>query len=338
MNRKERTDSLILDVRTPAEYSEAHIPGAMNLPLFTDEERAVVGTLYKQQSREQAILAGFEFVGPRMSDMIRRTESLLKEHEKSDVLLYCARGGMRSTSVAWLLDFYGINTRIYPGGFKAYKSQLPVLCARLCHPILIEGPTGSGKTLILRALEQKGAQVIDLEGIAQHRGSAFGALPEASCQPSNEMITCLLIEKLSTFDPHRPVFIESESKKIGSREVPEALFEVMKQSPRIELDTPMEDRISLIVAQYGDRDPDYLLSAFEKIRRRLGSEACNRAKELVIAGELASAVRIALGYYDKAYTRSGAELWAERKIGKIPFLGDPDTAADNILKLLEHSL
>lgn len=332
MNEIKRSKVLLLDVRTPSEYEDAHIPGALNLPLFTDDERANVGTTYKQTSREAAILLGLSYVGPRMSDMIRETIQLMDQYHAEEVELYCARGGMRSASVAWLLGFYGLNVRVRPGGFKSYKALLPELCSQIKNLVLLEGPTGSGKTLVLEALEQHGGQVLDLEGIAQHHGSAFGNLPGVDQQRSNEMITCLLIDKLSSFDLDRPIFLESESKKVGSREVPDALFEAMKQAARIKLVTPMEVRINLIVEQYGSLDPDYLLTAFDKIRKRLGHEACDKAKAAVIDGNLSEAVRIALGYYDKAYQRSGEKLWGDKMLGSIPYNGDASATAMQILE------
>ncbi|MDN4753334.1 tRNA 2-selenouridine(34) synthase MnmH [Porphyromonadaceae bacterium W3.11] len=333
MNDIKRSKVLLLDVRTPSEYEEAHIPGALNLPLFTDEERANVGTTYKQVSREEAILLGLSYVGPRMSDMVRQTTQLMGQYQSDEVELYCARGGMRSASVAWLLGFYGLNVRVRPGGFKSYKALLPEFCSRIKNLVLLEGPTGSGKTIVLEALEQLGGQVIDLEGIAQHHGSAFGNIPGVAQQRSNEMIACLLIEKLSSFDLDRPIFLESESKKVGSREVPDPLFDLMKQAGRIRLETPIEIRIDLIVKQYGGLNQEYLLTAFDKIRRRLGHEACDKAKAAVVDGNLSEAVRIALGYYDKAYQKSGNKLWCDKMLGSIPYEGDALSSASQILKM-----
>ncbi|MDN4754978.1 tRNA 2-selenouridine(34) synthase MnmH [Porphyromonadaceae bacterium W3.11] len=325
---------ILIDVRTPSEYQKAHIPGALNLPLFSDEERAAVGTTYVKVSREEAILEGLEYVGPRMSDMVRQVVEWRNQYQAERVQFYCARGGMRSASVAWLMGFYGMTASILPGGFKQYKAQLPQLCRKIEQLILLEAPTGSGKTLVLKALEEQGAQVIDLEGMAQHHGSAFGALPHLDAQRSNEMISCLIIETLLSFDLTQPIFVESESKKIGSREVPEPFFELMKEAKRIELETPLDLRIQLILKEYGNLDTEYLLSAFEKIRKRLGGEACDTAKDAVIRGDLATGVSIALKYYDKAYALSGSELWSDQILGYVPFNGDASTSATEIMKLV----
>lgn len=336
MNDLDAPKAILIDVRTPQEYQLGHIPGALNLPLFSDEERVEVGTTYLQNSREAAILLGLQYVGPRMREMVEQTLHWLREYQADIVKLYCARGGMRSASVAWLLRFYGLNVEVLEGGFKQYKAQLPHFCKSLKQLYLLDGATGSGKTLVLQALSKLGAQVIDLEGIAQHRGSAFGALPSHSEQPSNEMIACHIIQKLSSFDLHKPIFIESESKKIGSREVPDVLFERMKQSERINLSTSLETRVKLIIDQYGDLDQDYLLTSFDKIRKRLGDEKCREAQQAVLDGNLSRAVYLALSYYDKAYCQSGEQLWDKQVLSTVPFDGDAEATAREILQVISQ--
>lgn len=334
MKENKEPKAILIDVRTPLEYETAHIPGALNLPLFSNEERAAVGTTYLQESREEAILLGLQYVGPRLRSMVEQTIAWLEEQQADKVKLYCARGGMRSASVAWLLRFYGLECEVLEGGFKQYKAQLPKFCKEVKQFYLLDGPTGSGKTLVLQAMTHLGAQVLDLEGIAEHRGSAFGALPSHPQQPSNEMISCLIIDKLSSFDLNKPIFLESESKKIGSREVPDVLFEKMKTAERIQLSTSLDLRVRLIIDQYGDLEQDYLLSSFDKIRKRLGDEKCREAQQAVQDGNLSEAVKLALTYYDKAYSQSSDQLWEEKVISSVPFEGDAEATAREIIQII----
>jgi tRNA 2-selenouridine synthase len=197
----------VFDVRSPGEYNHAHIPGAISLPLFSDEERKIVGTAYKQESRQQAIKTGLDFFGPKMRKMVEDVESIvgsresvvvnsqLPTHDSRLILVHCWRGGMRSAAVAWLLDLYGFKVYTLIGGYKKFRNHVLDTFQFPFRFNILGGFTGSGKTELLKSLEEKGEKVIDLEGIAQHKGSAFGniGMPE---QPSQEMFENLLAQEV----------------------------------------------------------------------------------------------------------------------------------------------
>lgn len=323
------------DVRTPSEYATAHVVGALNLPLFSDEERAIVGTTYKQKSREEAIEEGLALVGPRLHQIIRDVKSRVGEPSSApELMIYCARGGMRSGSVSWLLNLYGYKVQIYPGGFQGYKQTLNSLVQQVQRMIIIEGPTGSGKTELLYHLADRGAQIIDLEGLGHHRGSAFGYLPY-NPQPSGEMFSCLLIDTLEHLDLSLPIFLESESQKIGTIQIPEVFFNRMRSSQVIRINQPVEERVRRINNEYGVLDPQFLMTAFTKISKRLGNEQSQHAIRCIQEGNLKTPIEIALKYYDKAYARSGKELWVNDERTAFDVIdGNIADTADQILKTI----
>ncbi|NNK80697.1 MAG: tRNA 2-selenouridine(34) synthase MnmH, partial [Flavobacteriales bacterium] len=220
----------LLDVRSPAEFTSGHILGAISFPLFTDVERADVGTLYKQMSREAAIKRGLELIGPKMVSMIEQAESL----NSRTFRLYCWRGGMRSRSVAWLLETYGFNCQVLEGGYKSYRKTTNELIEDELKLIVLSGLTGTRKTAILKALKEKGEQVIDLENLAGHQGSSFGNL-ENTEQPSTEQFHNLIFDSCRNLDSNRPVWIEDESFMIGRCALPQSLYNLKESSPHIVL-------------------------------------------------------------------------------------------------------
>ena len=332
-------DPIRIDVRTPSEYADAHIPGAFNLPLFSDEERSLVGTEYVQKSRESAIKLGLDLVGPKLGNLIRETERLAGAPEEApELTLYCARGGMRSQSVAWLLSLYGYRVRTMPGGFKAYKHRLDDYCRHGLPLVVLSGPTGSGKTDLLHLLHAKGHQVLDLEGLARHRGSAFGYLPGVT-QPTSEMMRCLLIDALEHLDFSRPIFTESESLKIGRVSLPEVFFHVLGQSDYITVDLPRSVRASRIVELYGELDTAFLLESFQKIQKRIGGANLKLAEEALSKGDLRLPTEIALDYYDKAYARSGEAIYTGKRLGSVTSpKGDLEAMAAEIIQITTSAL
>ena len=274
----------VLDVRSPGEYAHAHIPGAHSLPLFSDEERKVVGTAYKQQSREAAIKIGLDYFGVKMRTMVEQAEAIVKAHKQADavntVLVHCWRGGMRSAGVAWLLDLYGFKVYTLAGGYKTYRQWA---IAQLQHPYpfrLIGGYTGSGKTDILKQLQKKKHAVIDLEDIAKHKGSAFGDMPVP--QPSPEMFENTLALQLydamrNLPEAHPYIWMEDESQRIGDLNIPHELWKTMRQSPVQFLEIPFEERLKKIVLDYGPLDRQRLVSAIERITNRLGGLEAKKA-------------------------------------------------------------
>lgn len=303
---KQRTNSLLLDVRTPAEFAKGHIPGAVNLPLFSDAERVVIGTLYVQQGRQHAVDEGIRILGPRLWDYVSEARSIASGKPLS---LYCWRGGMRSGFAAWLLGMGGMEVSKLKGGYKAFRRHGESLISDTPWPfVVLGGATGCGKTPILHELQHLGEQVLDLEALAHHKGSVFGAIGQPP-QPTTEQFINLLYHKLAMLDPTRRIWLESESKLIGRVFIPDTLWEAICRAPMARLDIPLEVRAEHIVAEYGTAPISELMAPFERIAKRLGTEQKQRAQEALLSGDLRTAVSIALVYYDKAYNRSLAKDW-----------------------------
>lgn len=291
---------VIIDVRTPAEYLQGHIPGAVNLPLFTNEERAEIGTLYKQQGQQKAIHRGLEIVGPKMAGFV---STAIQQFGHQPLYVHCWRGGMRSSSMAWLLDTAGLVTFTLKGGYKAYRQKVLSDLSKPLPYIVLGGYTGSGKTQILQALQARGEQVIDLEELANHRGSAFGHRGE---QPTTEQFANLLHQVQQTHDPNKRIWIEDESRSIGKIYLPDDFVEVKRRSPLVFLRLPQEVRAVYLVQEYGTIDTETLINSFRNIQKRLGGDRVQTALESLDSGDLNTAATIALQYYDKAYDQSMA--------------------------------
>ncbi len=288
----------VLDARAPKEFAIGHIPGAVSFPIFSDEERARVGTAYKQQGHDPAVLIGLDLFGPKMSGFVREAENLTPTKE---LLVHCWRGGMRSGAMSWLLDFAGFTVYLLQGGYKAYRHHMQEAIAQERPYLLVSGNTGSGKTDLLPYLRQYGEQVIDLEGLASHKGSAFGSIGMAP-QPSTEHFENLLGMALLQLDAQRPVWLEDESSSIGRVQMPKTLFDRMQEAPTIVLDVPKPLRIQKLAEEYCQTDPALLEAAILRISKRLGGLATKEALEAIAQGDMPKMVDIALSYYDKAYT------------------------------------
>ena len=294
----------VLDVRSPGEYKHAHIPGACSLPLFTDEERKIVGTAYKQESREQAIKLGLDFFGVKMRKMVEEAEQL--SSNSKTVLVHCWRGGMRSAGVAWLLDLYGFKVFTLAGGYKKYRNYVLDTFRLPFQFNILGGYTGSGKTELLKALKERGEKVIDLEGIANHKGSAFGNIGMPP-QPGQEMFENLLSKELRKSlegQPESPVWLEDESQRIGLVNIPGELWKTMRQSPVYFLDIPFEERLKHIVQEYGQLAPEKLADAIGRISQKLGNLNAKTAILLLNEGKITESFDILLKYYDKHYFKS----------------------------------
>jgi len=290
----------ILDVRSPGEFAKAHIPRAVNLPLFDDEERAAVGTCYKQQGRDEAVEMGLGFVGPKMTKLVKGAKAVAGASSVA-LRLHCWRGGMRSSSVAWLLETAGLKVSLLQGGYKAYRGWVRETVTGPRPVWVLGGMTGTGKTLVLQALATLGEQVLDLEGLANHRGSSYGnvCLPP---QPSTEHYENLVAEQWDAFEPGRRVWIEAESRLVGRCRIPPELFEQMEQSPVLEIQRQTAERIALLEQIYGEADRQELVEATQRIGRRLGPQNTKAAVDAIGEGNLAPAIALVLNYYDKAYT------------------------------------
>ena len=291
----------LLDVRTPAEYAEGHIPGALNLPLFSNDERVVVGTLYKQTSPRAAFLKGLEYSGARMPWYVTQAQLLAPAGK---AVVHCWRGGQRSGSLSWLLSFSGMEIMTLQGGYKAYRNHIhEQFFKHQLRAIVLGGATGSGKTQILQELAKKGEQIIDLESIAHHKGSAFGALGEDN-QPTVEQFENDLYQVFSTIDSQRRVWIENESKSIGRVYQPEGFWQQFKIAALIDLQMPIERRIAFLVEMYATFPKADLMGAFLKIYKKLGGVQYQQACDAIEHDDYATAAKIALRYYDKSYRHS----------------------------------
>jgi tRNA 2-selenouridine synthase len=308
---------LIVDVRSQAEYDYGHIPGAVNLPLFNNEERKIIGTLYKQKGKNEAILLGLDIVGPKMSSFVKFVQAGAKDNV---VFVHCWRGGMRSGSMAWLLNQFGFEVFVLKGGYKLYRHHVLQQIAFKFRLIVLGGRTGSGKTSILHQLKLLGEQVIDLEALSHHKGSAFGALGQAP-QPSTEHFENLLAEELKRFDTGRFVWVEDESKTIGRVFLDLNLWNNMRASPVFVIELPLEVRLKRLVADYGENHLEGLEQALTNIQKRLGNEAWRNAIQALREKNFKRVAEIALYYYDKAYDK-GLAFIETREIYRFAFEED----------------
>jgi tRNA 2-selenouridine synthase len=290
---------VIFDVRSPSEYHRGHIPCALNLPLFTDGERAEVGTLYKKKGKDVALLRGLDFFGPKM----RLTVELAATYSRAKkTAIYCWRGGMRSAAVGWLLETAGFQVSVLAGGYKTYRRWALQQLTQPRRYVIIGGYTGSGKTWVLHAMRKMGEQVLDLEGLASHRGSTYGGLGLPT-QPTQEHFENKLAYLLSSFGD-QPIWIEDESRMIGRLKIPDALFEQMSRAPLFVLQRSLTDRIHHLLAEYGHFPREELIEATRRIRKRLGDQRTTCAVSCLEEGNLAGWIEQALHYYDKAYHHS----------------------------------
>jgi tRNA 2-selenouridine synthase len=319
--------SFIIDVRSPAEFEHAHIPSALNIPLFDNEQRAMIGTTYKKQSREAAIKAGLPLFGTKMLPMIETVEAWIKDRQKENdvtkptIYVHCWRGGMRSAAVAWLLDLYGYKVIQLTGGYKAYRNWVLEQFTIAYSLKVLGGFTGSGKTEILHALQEKNYAVIDLEGLANHKGSAFGAIGQLP-QPSQEMFENILAKKLWEVNKNKKtIWIEDESQRIGTVLIPTPLFHLMRNSTCYFMTIPFEQRLAFILEGYGKFDAQSLIEATERIQKRLGGLETKNAIAHIMQGELKEAFSILLKYYDKWYEKN-AKNEVLPKVELIPVLSE----------------
>ncbi|MBP8249205.1 MAG: tRNA 2-selenouridine(34) synthase MnmH, partial [Chitinophagales bacterium] len=263
-------------------------------------ERAMVGTTYKHEGREKAITQGLELVGPKMAEFVAEGKRILQEHQAANITMHCWRGGMRSKSMATLFNFAGIPTLTITGGYKVYRNAVQQSFANPLHLIVLGGKTGSAKTAILQALQQQGEQIIDLEKLANHKGSAFGQLGEDP-QPSSEYFENLLFEKIQQLDSTKRIWIEDESHLIGKVFIPETFWEQMRNAQVIYCDFPIEERINYLVTTYGNFDHEGVIESVKRITKKLGGQHAKAALEAYEAGDLKKATEIVLVYYDKTY-------------------------------------
>ncbi len=325
-------DAPIVDVRSPKEFAQGHIPGAASLPLFTDAERAVVGTLYKQQGRDAAVLEGLRIVGPKLAGIVEQARALAPDGR---IRVHCWRGGERSGSVAWLLDKAGFaEVATLRKGYKAFRQHV---LDSFSAPIVLRvlgGYTGTGKTELLGHLRELGEQVIDLEALAHHKGSSFGALGELP-QPTTEHFENRVWAELSKLDRTRPAWVEDESLMIGRCKIPQPFFDRMRSAMLYFVDMPQEQRAERLVKDYGRFPKEQLAEAIKRIEKRLGPQHCKAALEALEAGDLKAVAVITLRYYDKAYLR-GAETRDARTLLRMPITNSDLSGAAQMLVARYH--
>jgi len=288
----------IIDVRSPGEFGHGHIPGANNVPLLDDAERAEVGTIYKQIGHEQAITRGRELVGSKTDQLVDSVKAIATG---PDLVVHCWRGGMRSEGFAGLLEQCGWKPRLLQGGYKAFRQSAHRCFAETRRIIILGGHSGAGKTRLLNALKDNGEQVIDLERLANHRGSVFGGINQPT-QPTVEQFENQLFLQWRDLDPDKPVWIEGESQVIGRVFIPQPVWLQMAGAPAIMVEVDRRRRVEFLVQEYGDLPADELATAIGRIKKRLGGARLQAALAALERRDLHTFAELALEYYDKAYS------------------------------------
>ena len=338
VERFRQVDGPVIDVRSPSEFKQGHLPEAFNLPLFSDDERAYVGKTYKQHGRDKAISLGMKIIGPKLLNLTSELQGLNMEHgkvnkgqnNKAFLKVYCWRGGMRSASFSWLAKLLDLNPLMLKGGYKAYRKWVLQQFEREWPFRLLAGRTGTGKTDLLIALEKKKISTIDLEGLANHRGSSFGGLGLA-LQPSTEHYENLIAEKLNLFHGNlsNGIWVEAESANLGCCRIPNGIFKQMRKAPVIEICRSKKERVSQLVKVYAHQDKEALKEATLRIQRRLGPQRTSRALKAIENEQWEQACESMLDYYDRCYEYELAKAPTKETID-ISGL-DPNSAATKLL-------
>ena len=287
----------VVDVRTPAEFKQGRVPFAQNIPLFSNAERKSIGTTYKKRGSQNAILEGLDFAGPKLKSYVKKARPLATDNR---LLIHCWRGGMRSASMAWLFQTAGIQCQVLKGGYKSFRTRVLSFMNVPFPFVVIGGLTGSGKTEVLRSLVRMGEQILDLENLAHHKGSAFGHLGESE-QNTNEQFENDIFWNLYFLEHEKIIWLEDESRGIGKNTIPGGIFESIRQAPVIFLDIPLKYRIHRLVENYSSYPDELLLASIEKISKRLGGQIARDASNSIHAGDYQKTVELVLKYYDKTY-------------------------------------
>lgn len=287
-----------IDVRSPLEFKKGHIPGAYNIPLFSDQLRALVGTIYVQEGKEKAMHVALQHVAPHFIDLIDQAKNIYKK-EKKTLVVYCARGGMRSGSVSWLFNLFQLSVIQLARGYKGYRNWVLAQFLQRRPINLLCGKTGSGKTAFLHHLAQEHQQIIDLEALAKHKGSVFGGYKDQ--QATQQQFENDLAWQWAQLDFLKWTWIEDESRKIGSVIIPESIWLQMQESTVYLLVVSLKSRFDRVLCEYGKLDKLFLLNALEKIESHLGGPRYQEVKKHILVDEMEEAFNILLSYYDKKY-------------------------------------
>ncbi len=309
----------LFDVRSPAEYTHAHIPNAINLPIFTDTQRAEIGTSYKQKSVQDAIKIGLKYFGADLTKHIEIVEKQLAITSDKKVLVHCWRGGMRSGAMAWLLDFYGFEVVLLEGGYKAYRNYVLQNFNKDIKLNVLGGYTGSAKTEILLHLKEQGEAVVDLEGLASHKGSSFGALGMATQNTQEqfennlqeEILKYIEVQEDGSILQEKNIWVENESQRIGLVNIPKAFFESMAAADLYVLQIPFEERLDFILSNYGNFEKEQLIDAVYRIQKKLGGLETKNAINFLAEGQTKQAFSILLKYYDRQYLQASNRITRE---------------------------
>ncbi|ABV50580.1 Predicted ATPase [Prochlorococcus marinus str. MIT 9215] len=330
----------LIDVRSPGEYYKGNMPNSINIPLFDNDERSIIGTIYKKEGREKAVIEGLKFVEKKMELLLDTLFMYIDSYKNISndnnkelfIRIYCSRGGMRSQSIAWLLEKFKFNIYTLNGGYKIYRRWVLNSFSKKLNIVVIGGKTGTGKTRLLSLLEKNKYQTIDLEGFACHRGSTFGGLGMKE-QPSNEQYENKIAEKINSFKFSNNIFVEAESANIGKCKIPHELFNQMKNSKRIEILRSESNRLEELINTYSVFKKEELRESVLRIKKRLGPQRTKIALESINNEKWEIVCRSVLDYYDKCYEYE--------KVGKtnIKLLDLTDRKYDErILKLINNIL
>ncbi len=330
----------LIDVRSPSEYYKGHMPNSINIPLFDNNERSIIGTIYKKEGRKKAVIEGLQFFEKKMEllldNLFMNIDSYKNSSEENKkeffIRIYCSRGGMRSQSISWLLEKFKLNPVTLNGGYKTYRRWVLDSFSKKLKFVVIGGKTGTGKTRLLSLLEKYKYQTIDLEGFACHRGSTFGGLGMQE-QPSNEQFENIIAEKLNSFKPSNNIFVEAESANIGKCKIPHEFFNQMKNSRRIEILRSESNRLDELINTYSVFRKEELKESLLRIKKRLGPQRTKIALESINKEKWDLVCRAVLDYYDKCYEYE--------KVGKtnIKLLDLTDKKYDErILELINNVL
>jgi len=330
----------LIDVRSPGEYYKGHMPNSINIPLFDNDERSIIGTIYKKEGRTKAVIEGLKFIEKKMELLLDNLFMSIdsyktitkKNNDELFIRIYCSRGGMRSQSIAWLLEKFKLNLVTLNGGYKMYRRWVLNSFSKKMNIVVIGGKTGTGKTRLLSLLEKYKYQTIDLEGFACHRGSTFGGLGMKE-QPSNEQFENMIAEKLNSFSCSNNIFVEAESANIGKCKIPHEFFNQMKISRRIEVLRSESNRLDELIDTYSVFKKEELQESVLRIRKRLGPQRTKIALESINNEKWDLVCRSVLDYYDKCYDYE--------KVGKtnIKLLDLTDKKYDEgILELINNLL
>lgn len=287
----------VVDVRSPSEFEHASFPGSYTIPLLNNEERAIVGTTYKHEGNQTAVIKGYELVGHKFSDYIK--QALILAPDKK-INVYCWRGGLRSNIMAFVLHTAGFEVTLLQGGYKKYRKWVLEMLEKPQQIKIVGGKTGSGKTYILHEIKKLGQQTIDLENLANHKGSAFGGLGQAA-PPSVEMFENKLAMQWQNLNSEKVVWLENESRLIGSVRIPSKIYEAMKLATTYDIQVPLEERIAHIINEYGAFDTELLTACTRKLERKLGNLRMQQALDFLLHKELNAWVFMLLEYYDTTY-------------------------------------